>query len=318
MKPKLERVTIPSGCSIRVYNRRIPDIPFEWHHHPEFELTMTLNSRGLRFIGDHVGSYESKDLVLIPSDMPHTWASTSAIDKSLPHQAIVIWFEERWALQIADLCPEYAAVAGLVKQSAGALGFGCSEAELVLKKMPELLSDSPSVRLHATLTILTELADAEGTPLVSLTRTRRVSQDARQQLNRILDTLHERYSEPIGVEDLCEVGNMSARTLHRVFVSQFGESVSNYLRRLRVGHACMLLVETDLPISVIADRAGFRNMSNFNRCFLKTRQITPMKLRRFVQEHGRLPTSVPLVKETADSERSFILQRDKMRQVEAP
>ena len=44
MKPRFERVTLPAGCSIRVYNRLIPDIPFEWHHHPEYELTLTLNS----------------------------------------------------------------------------------------------------------------------------------------------------------------------------------------------------------------------------------------------------------------------------------
>ncbi len=317
MKPRIERVTISAGCSIRVYNRRIPDIPFEWHHHPEFELTLTLNSRGLRFVGDHVGSYESKDLVLIPSDMPHTWASTSAIDPSLPHQAIVLWFAEKWALQIAELCPEYAAIGGLLRRSRGALSFGRQEAELVVKRMPELLSDFPSIRLHAALAVLTELADAEGTPLVSVTKRRPVSRDARQQLDRILDMLHKHYAERIGVEDLCAVGNMSPRTLHRVFVNQCGESVSDYLRKLRVGRACMLLLETDLPISVIAARAGFFNLSNFNRLFLRTRQMTPMQLRRFVQEHGRLP-KFSVFAETSDSERSFILQRDRMRQVMAP
>ncbi len=77
----------------------------------------------------------------------------------------------------------------------------------------------------------------------------------------------------------------------------------------------MLLFETDLPISVIAARVGFLNLSNFNRSFLKTRQMTPMQLRRFVQQHGRLPKFSART-ETADSERSFILQRDRMRQVQ--
>src|ERR1700761_4723630 len=103
MKPKMERVTMPAGCSVRIYHRRIRSIPFEWHHHPELELTLTLNSRGMRFIGSHIGSYESNDLVLIPSDMPHTWASQEAIDASAPHQAIVIWFTEAWAAGVAAL-----------------------------------------------------------------------------------------------------------------------------------------------------------------------------------------------------------------------
>ena len=74
MKPQFERVTYPNGCSLRVYNRRVSEIPFEWHHHPEYELTLTLNSRGWRFIGDHIGQYQAPDLVLVPPDMPHTWA----------------------------------------------------------------------------------------------------------------------------------------------------------------------------------------------------------------------------------------------------
>ena len=80
MKPQFERVAIPEGCSIRVLNRRVSEIPFEWHHHPECELTLTLNSHGLRFIGDHVGAYDAHDLVLVPPNMPHTWASRAALD----------------------------------------------------------------------------------------------------------------------------------------------------------------------------------------------------------------------------------------------
>ncbi len=90
---------------LRVYNRRVPEIPFEWHHHPEYELTLTLNSRGWRFIGDHIGQYQAPDLVLVPSDMPHTWASTATLHSGEPHTAIVIWFSRAWALQVAEVCP---------------------------------------------------------------------------------------------------------------------------------------------------------------------------------------------------------------------
>ena len=101
MKPQFEHVTIPKGCSVRVFHRQIPEIPFEWHQHPECELTLTLNSRGLRFIADHIGAYDSHDLILVPSEMPHTWASTKAIDNLRPHVAVVVWFQKSWALQIA-------------------------------------------------------------------------------------------------------------------------------------------------------------------------------------------------------------------------
>jgi len=36
MKAAYERVDFGKSCSVRVYHRRLPRIPFEWHHHPEY------------------------------------------------------------------------------------------------------------------------------------------------------------------------------------------------------------------------------------------------------------------------------------------
>ncbi|MFP3435922.1 AraC family transcriptional regulator, partial [Paraburkholderia sp. SIMBA_061] len=62
MNPQYERVTISDGCSIRVYHRQLAQIPLEWHQHPEYELTLAMNSRGRRFIGDHIADYRGDDL----------------------------------------------------------------------------------------------------------------------------------------------------------------------------------------------------------------------------------------------------------------
>ena len=64
--------------------------------------------------------------------------------------------------------------------------------------------------------------------------------------------------------------------------------MSDYLGRLRIGRACMWLVETDRPISVIAAEAGFSNLSNFNRQFRSARQMTPKEFRGYYVKHGRM------------------------------
>jgi len=133
------------------------------------------------------------------------------------------------------------------------------------------------------------LADAEAAPLATPLKAARITQDESTQLNRILGVLHKRFADPLRVKELCAVGNLSERSLHRLFVRHLGENVSDYLGRLRIGRACMWLVETDRPISVIAADAGFSNLSNFNRRFREERQMTPKEFRLYYEKHGRMP-----------------------------
>jgi transcriptional regulator GlxA family with amidase domain len=137
--------------------------------------------------------------------------------------------------------------------------------------------------------LLAELADMYAVPLATPQKATRITPDESTQLNRILDVLHKRFAEPIRVQDLCTVGNISERSLHRLFVRHLGENLSDYLGRLRIGRACMWLVETERPISVIASDAGFSNLSNFNRRFRTARKMTPKHFRRYYAEHGRMP-----------------------------
>lgn len=289
MKPQFERVTFPAGCSIRVYHRQIAEIPFEWHHHPEYELTLTLNSRGWRFVGDHIGAYTAQDLVLVPPDMPHTWASTSALDGGHPHSAVVVWFTGSWALRLAEVCPEFAALRTLLKRADAGLSFHSPAGARMEARLSALLSDSPSGRLQTTLEVLTELATSEASPLATSQAMLRSAPDQPAQLNRILDLLHKRFTEPLRVRDVCAAGNLSERSLHRLFLRHVGENLSDYLSRLRIGRASMLLVETDRPISMIATEAGFSNLANFNRRFRETRRMTPKQFRSYYVKHGVMP-----------------------------
>jgi AraC-like DNA-binding protein len=289
MKPQFERVTYPNGCSLRVYNRRVVEIPFEWHHHPEYELTLTLNSRGWRFIGDHIGQYQAPDLVLVPPDMPHTWASTETLEPGAPHTAIVIWFSRKWAFQLAELCPEYSAVRRLLQNAATGLAFTPEAASHMAGRLPHLLSEVPQMRLHAALDLLVCIAGERASRLSKNVMTVPDSIDGEPtQLTRVLNHLHKRFQEPVSIHGLCKAGNISERSLHRLFVKHTGGSVSDYLCKLRIGRACMRLAETDLPVSMIAFEVGLSNLANFNRQFRRVRGITPSGYRRSFQQRGAL------------------------------
>jgi AraC-like DNA-binding protein len=290
MKPAYEHVEFGEDCSVRVYHRRLPRIPFEWHHHPEYELTLTMNSHGKRYIGDAVNEYESDDLVLVPPDLPHTWASNRSIDPSAPQVAIVVWFDGDWARRIADCCAEYQPLRKLLRRAACGLAFEPPAGKSMRGHLDRLLSSVARDRLSAALDILCTLADAPGQPLASPSAFNEglagPSGYEPERINRVLSLIDARFAEPLRLSELCEAANLSERTLTRYFVRHIGESVGRYIVRVRVGHACRMLADTSLPVAVIAARSGFANVANFNRQFKAAKQTTPAEYRRMFAAAG--------------------------------
>ena len=150
MRAFLEHLQRPAEASWSMLNRRLDDaIPFQWHHHPELELTLTLNSVGQRFVGDHVGSYGHGDLVLVGPNLPHTWASRDKLEAEAPHVALVLWFEKEWIEAMIAGSVELRPLRDLIERSTGGLAFGPEvglalrdefEAVFVLPPMQRLLA----------------------------------------------------------------------------------------------------------------------------------------------------------------------------------
>jgi transcriptional regulator GlxA family with amidase domain len=97
--------------------------------------------------------------------------------------------------------------------------------------------------------------------------------------------IEARFADSLRITDLCEAANVSERSLSRYFVQHISESVGTYIARTRVGHACRLLSDTQLPVSVVAARSGFPNVANFNRQFKAMKGMTPSQFR------AQFPTS---------------------------
>jgi AraC-like DNA-binding protein len=284
MKAAYEHVAFGDSRSVRVYHRRLPRIPFEWHHHPEYELTLTMNSQGKRYIGDSVAVYGADDLVLVPPNLPHTWASNRSIDAADPQVAIVIWFDGAWVRRFADVCPEYHGLRNLLRRAACGLSFEDGAGTHMRSQINRLLSSDPRERLKAVLDVLHWLSELPAAPLASPSafnaKAGTPSGHEPDQLNRVLALIDTQFAHPLRLATLAKASGLSERSLTRHFTQHVGESVGRYITRVRIGHACRLLTDTQLPISVIAARSGFSNVANFNRQFKASRHLTPAAYRQ--------------------------------------
>ncbi|UJW86340.1 helix-turn-helix domain-containing protein [Devosia sp. SL43] len=279
MKPYLEHLTTDEGASWATLNRRLDDgIPFQWHHHPEFELTLTLNSSGQRFIGDHIGRYEPGDLVLIGPYLPHTWHSLDRPDPAEPHIALVMWFLPEWAERLTANA-ELRAVAAMLSRAANGLQFSANTALAVRPQIEELFALPPVERFLRLVTVLTRLADDEAMPLSATAPELASASVDRGRIDRVLNHIHNHFAEPITIAQLADIAALSPSGLHRTFLRHTRQTVSQYLIRLRIGRACALLSSGSLPIGTIAGEVGYDSLANFNRQFKALKGTTPRAYR---------------------------------------
>lgn len=74
-------------------------------------------------------------------------------------------------------------------------------------------------------------------------------------------------ADPIRIQDLTKVTNMSARSLIKRFNSALGLTPLAYIQSIRIRAAKRLLEETKLGIEDIGYNVGYSNVSSFTRLF---------------------------------------------------
>ncbi|GAB3245752.1 AraC family transcriptional regulator [Chitinimonas naiadis] len=279
MRPQFEHVTLPPGASWALLWRELPEIPFIWHYHPEFELTLTLNARGQRYVGDHLADFEPGDLVLVGPNQPHTWAATERADAEQPMLAVVVWFSQEWLERLVGDLPELAPLRRLAQAAGRSLAFSGATAQLAQALLLALKTQDPAARVPTLLQVLLLLANDEAAQALASTQLSASRDVGKERLNRILDRLHRDFTDPPSIAILAEQAALSVGAFHRFFKRHTGQTVLSYLTQLRIGHACQLLIATDKPIGVIASESGYQNLAHFNRQFLASRQLTPRALR---------------------------------------
>lgn len=282
MKPLLERLQPVDGASWAWLDRRLDAaIPFQWHHHPEFELTLTLNSRGQRFVGDHIGGYDDGDLVLVGPNLPHTWASREKLDQGAPHVALVMWFHPDWAAALTGALSELQAVAALLARARRGLRFSGPAAAAARPVIEGLFRQPPPERLLGLLQVLLRLAgDVDAEPLASAGAVQPPTTPERGRIDRTLDHIHRHYARGLSIAELADIAALSPSGLHRQFRRHTQQTVTEYVMRLRIGEACSLLAGTAFPVAHVAGMVGYVSLANFNRQFKALKQMTPSRYRR--------------------------------------
>jgi AraC family transcriptional regulator len=99
-------------------------------------------------------------------------------------------------------------------------------------------------------------------------------------VQRAREYLHANFRRPVTMADLARAASIHPVYLGQMFHRHFGETVGDYVQRLRVRAAAEQLSNSNLSLAEIAFEHGFCDQSHFHRVFKKFAGVTPGQFRR--------------------------------------
>ena len=107
----------------------------------------------------------------------------------------------------------------------------------------------------------------------------RLSESDKSAFEKAKDILNAEFANPPTVSNLSKRIGMNRNKLYYGFKSIFGKPISEYVQEQRLEEARRLLRQTDLSITEIAHRVGYKHQSNFSASMKRHFGVTPKQFR---------------------------------------
>jgi AraC-like DNA-binding protein len=277
MKARYEDLNVRKGAdSFRVFRLDADAFDFNWHYHPEYEITFIEKGQGKRLVGDSYENFEPGDLVMIGKDLPHTWVSDKMVNER--SSAVVIQFPES-ILQSLLILPEFESIKKLLSNARCGLHFPPITRPEIVDLIKDLPDSNGMDKIAGLLRILDGLSKYKYASLASAYFQPLKGELNEKRITRVCQFIQENSAEQINIDNAAELVHLSKSAFCKFFKRTTGVTFSDYVNEIRIGHACQLLAESDKTIADICYTTGFESPTYFNRIFLKKKGVKPRDFR---------------------------------------
>ncbi|ERJ57439.1 AraC family transcriptional regulator [Sphingobacterium paucimobilis] len=281
MKAKFHQVPKTSDHTFKIRHDVLPHFGTIWHYHPEIELHYLIKGEGIRFIGENIANFEKDELILLGSNIPHTWKCKPKSDGEYYVEALVLHFHpESLGHNFLNL-PETLKVQKLLALARqGMIVQGDSKKKVIklMEKMKESQGINKIVYLLKIFDLLSNNTDYE---IISPNYAAESSDSFdSDRVNKIFNYTFNNFEKNISLETMAELSNLSVTSFCRFFKNLTQKSYYDFLTEIRINHACRLLINSPMKIGAIAEESGFENTSNFYRHFRRFKNTTPSTFKK--------------------------------------
>jgi len=273
MKAILEDIKSNQGASsFYAFRYQVPYFQFKWHYHPEFELTYIVKGNGYRIVGNSYEPFADGDLVLLGSNLPHTWSGKA--DGDINSDAVVIQFSSEFISSFLEF-NESILIKKMLENSLRGINFDPDEQ--LVSKIIELTETNGVNRILKLISILDILSKEQIKLIAPNTFHNVVSKKSEVRINKVCLFIQNNFHNKIYLKEVADLIYLTESNFCKFFKKATGKTFSDYLNEIRINDACRLLVQSEKTVSQISYECGFETLSYFNRVFLKKKSVTPSK-----------------------------------------
>src|SRR6478672_647903 len=279
MKPHFHKVPQQLESSFSI--RRDSSFGSLWHYHPELELHYLIRGEGVRFIGDNISNFSDGEIVLLGENLPHKWHCREDDITQDGVEAIVLHFSSNFMGKDMLSLPEARLLPLLFEKAKRGMVIINGSRDKLIPLIEAVLKAEGLERLIALLSILKVLSETKD--YHEVTRKSSFYQSNKyetERLNVVCSYTMANYSQPISLEQIAAISNLTATSFCRYFKLMTNKTYYDFLTEIRISHACHFLIEDKMSVEQIADKCGFYNISNFYRQFKKVIGVTPLTYKR--------------------------------------
>lgn len=283
MKPIYFKIPKTKNASIRVQLEGGPHFYDRLHYHPEYQITLIERGEGIFFGGAGMVKFRPGDIFFIGHNTPHLIKSSKEYYRqdSPGISAVSLFFSHNSFGEGFFEIPEMASVKDLLIAAGRVIKINSSENTGLTGRIYRMQEVSAQSLVILLLQILDSLLIAEKEFLNSEIHEYELKEARFDQLNKVLNYTFSKASENITIDEVAREASLSRSQFSRYFKERTGKTYINFLNELRIENACSQLMDSKNTIEQICYDVGFQNISNFNRQFRKSKNMTPSEYRAF-------------------------------------
>jgi AraC-like DNA-binding protein len=146
--------------------------------------------------------------------------------------------------------------------------------------LPQVEKASGLNRIYLLLNCLQQMSESRQYQVITKAFNSTSSTKENSAIEKIFNYSFKHFLEPVTLEAVAGVADMTIPTFCRFFKRNVKKSYFDFLKELRIGHACKLLRETSSPILDICYESGYNSWAHFSKQFKQVKQMAPGSYRK--------------------------------------